>query len=168
MRETPPRRAARRAAADQRRVRRTRRTGRRRPESLGSFQSLRYFAHAFSRGPALSPVKHPARLRTDTDGEHAPVAYWVENVNNREFKACFRQSAVGTSSGKADDKPVYFNWVALTHRNPDLWYAGAVPPYAAAGTVAAGKWSPYARKQPSSSSAPAGSGRLTHLSCEHF
>jgi hypothetical protein len=95
---------------------------------------------------ATSQIHLPSRMRTDSDGNHAPLSYWIENVNNVEFKACFRQSAVGADDGK-DDKAVFFNWMAVSHRNPSVWYAGAVPPYAMSGRVRAGKWSVYDKKQ---------------------
>jgi hypothetical protein len=95
---------------------------------------------------AKSQIHLPSRMRTDSDGNHAPLSYWIENVNNIEFKACFRQSAVGADTGR-DDKAVFFNWIAVSHRNPSLWYAGAVPPYAMSGRISAGKWAIYDPKQ---------------------
>jgi hypothetical protein len=43
-----------------------------------------------------------------------------------------------TTSITDSKDPILFNWIALPHRNPDAWYAGAVPPYADAGRQEAG------------------------------
>lgn len=66
---------------------------------------------------------------------HTPIASWLGAISTKSFEVCIRLDA------REVEVPakIHFTWLAIEHRNPELWYPNKMP-YLAAGHEAAGVW----------------------------
>jgi len=80
-------------------------------------------------------------------GESGVLAAWVERVDAASFEVCFHAAKPEAAAAvELDDEldaaamAVNFNWIAIEHENPALWYNEAALPYSAAGHAPGGTW----------------------------
>jgi len=113
------------------------------------------FARKFSNTPfVVGGIDHRARLQGRKGFvNHDAMTHWIENINQKEFKVCFREA------GFYDDYHLdfNFNYLAFQHANPQLWF-GNQKHYSGAGRVPAGKWNLYPKKRVN--------GKSVYLNCK--
>jgi hypothetical protein len=80
-------------------------------------------------------------------GESGVLAAWVERVDAAAFEVCFHAAKPEQAAAVELDEEldaasmsVNFNWIAIEHEDPSLWYNEAAQPYSAAGHVPGNAW----------------------------
>lgn len=78
-------------------------------------------------------------------GERGVLTAWIERVDAAAFEVCFHAAKPEQAEAvELDDEldatamSVNFNWIAIEHANPSLWYNAL--PYSAAGHARSGAW----------------------------
>jgi hypothetical protein len=101
------------------------------------------FAKPFATTPfVIGSVDH-GRSVQHVGQVHDALASWIENIDTKQFKVCFRETQFGDDRHYAGFS---YNFLAFTHANPQLWF-GNQNNYAGAGRVAAGAWTPIAKER---------------------
>jgi hypothetical protein len=110
------------------------------PNSKGLVCKTIKFKTAFTSTPfVVGGIDHRGRFQGK---DHHAMTSWIENINQKEFKVCFRETLFNDDAHLAFN----FNYLAFTHSNPALWY-GNQKHYAGAGRVPAGEWKLYPKKR---------------------
>jgi len=84
----------------------------------------------FDRVPIVVGSVDYQNFNEATNG-HDAVAHWIDNVNTHQFRVCFIETEF---TGNTAVDAFNFNWMAVEHRNPELFKDNQIS-YKAAGHV---------------------------------